>query len=174
MVEIDVKNLIDNGPEKLVMAINNAINSERTKEAFEITKVLRTFIFDSPLKAEISISKSGSPVSKISGTVKWIGDRRDGKKGIEIFLDSRENQKPFIIGIDNLESAKFNSEKRLLLISQVPLVCPVCKGIIKPGDVKIKCPACGVVAHKDHFLEYLKIHGTCPSCGKRLSTKSKK
>jgi DNA-directed RNA polymerase subunit RPC12/RpoP len=36
----------------------------------------------------------------------------------------------------------------------------------------IQCPACNVRAHKDHFLEYLKIHGTCPKCNKRLTMKA--
>jgi len=174
LVVIDLKKLVNSGPEKLVLAINNAINSEKVKEPFEFTKVLRTFVLETPIKAEISISSGGSTVSKITGTVKWIGDRRDGNPGIELFLDSRNsNSKPIVFGTENLDNASFNTEKRLLILSQVPSICPVCKGVIKPTDTKIRCPACHVEAHKDHFLEYLKIHGTCPNCGKRLSTKSK-
>jgi len=173
LVEIDVRNLVNSGPEKLVMAINNAINSERTKEPFEFTKVLRTYVFESPIKAEISIVSSSSTISKISGIIKWIGDRRDDKPGIEIFLDKLDKPKPLVFGSENLDKAVFNSEKRILLLSQVPAICPVCKGVIKPTETKIKCPACATEAHRDHFLEYLKIHGTCPSCGKRLSTKGK-
>jgi len=173
MAEIDIKGIIDSGPEKLVMTINNALSAEKIKEPFEFKKVLRTFIIDSPLRAEISLASGGATVSKISGKIKWIGDRRDGKPGIEIFLEKSENKKPLIIGSENLDSAIFNTEKRLLMFSQVPPICPVCKGIIKPSDTKIKCPACGVEAHKDHFLEYIKIHGVCPNCNKKLSMKAK-
>ncbi|MBD3230497.1 MAG: hypothetical protein GF329_20120 [Candidatus Lokiarchaeota archaeon] len=173
MVEIDIRKVLSKGPEKLVMTLNNAINSERTKEPFEFTKVLRTFVFDSPIKAEISISSGSSTVSRVSGTVRWIGERRDGNDGIEIFLDTNGDSKPFSLGSENLDSAKFNSDKRVLSLSQVPKICPVCKGVIKPNDSKIKCPACKIEAHKDHFLEYVKIHGKCPNCEKRLSMKGK-
>lgn len=173
MVEIDVKKVINDGPEKLVMTINNSINSERSKDPFEFTKVLRTFIFDTPIKAEISISKDGSTVSKTSGNVKWIGDRRDGNDGVEIFLDIKDDSKSFLLGLENLDSASFDSGKRILSLSQVPAICPVCKGVLKPSDSKIKCPACGINAHRDHFLEYVKIHGKCPNCDKKLSMKGK-
>ncbi|TFF85885.1 MAG: E3 ubiquitin-protein ligase [Promethearchaeota archaeon] len=171
MVEIDIKNILNKGPEKLVMTLNNAINSERTKEPFEFTKVLRTFVFDSPIKAEISIS-SGNTSSKISGQIKWIGERRDGNAGIEIFLEANDS-KPLSLGTENIDSASFNSDKRILSLSKVPKICPVCKAVIKPTDTIIRCPACKIEAHKDHFLEYVKIHGKCPNCEKRLSMKGK-
>ena len=173
MVDIDIKNLIGAGPDKLVMAIINAVKTERSKESFETTKVLHTYIFESTLKAEISISSGGSSASKTSGIIKWIGDRKDGNAGVEVYVESRDSNNTFTFGTENLERATFNSEKRMISVSQVPKTCPVCKGVIAPSDSKIQCPACKIEAHRDHFLEYLKIHGTCPSCKKRLSMKGK-
>ena len=173
MPEIDIKNLISSGPDKLVAAMSLAVNSERTKEPISFTKVLRTYVFESLVKAEISISTGGSSTSKVSGTVKWIGDRRDGNNGVEVFVESKDQNMTYTFGEDNLDFATFSSERRTLLLSQVPVICPVCKGVIKPSETTISCPGCQVQAHKEHFLEYVKIHLKCPNCNKRLTMKGK-
>lgn len=154
------------------MLVQNLSNLTKTdkQEALEFTKVLRTFIVNSELKGEISTS--GSSSSKISGIIEWIGERKDGGKGIELFLRSRSGNKVFVFG-ENLESATFNPQKRILSITETPENCPICKSVISSRDETIQCPACNIKAHKDHFLEYVKIHGTCPNCQKRLSMKAK-
>ncbi len=52
--------------------------------------------------------------------------------------------------------------------------CVVCgleiKSTEKPEDL-IKCPQCGALAHKDHWLDYIKISKACPECKKAFSSK---
>ncbi|MFX1297936.1 MAG: hypothetical protein ACFFD2_24195 [Promethearchaeota archaeon] len=169
MADIDVKNYILNGPEMLVQNLAQYSQTDK-QESLSFNKVLRTFIINNELKGEISTS--GGLSDKISGLIEWIGERKDGARGIELFLRSRSGEKIFIFG-DNIDTALYNPQKRLLIISEVPEICPICKSGISATDEAISCPACSVRAHKDHFLEYIKIHGTCPNCGKRLSMKAK-
>jgi hypothetical protein len=49
------------------------------------------------------------------------------------------------------------------------VMCPVCNLDIVFGDLFIKCPFCGILSHRDHLLEWIKIRGTCPNCKKKLS-----
>jgi predicted RNA-binding Zn-ribbon protein involved in translation (DUF1610 family) len=46
--------------------------------------------------------------------------------------------------------------------------CIVCNLIIGENDEITKCPYCSGLAHRDHMLEYIKVKGQCPSCGKEL------
>ena len=170
MPEIDVKNFIINGPEILMQNLVQSTQQADKQASITFNQVLRTFIINDELKAEIS--SSGSAESKVSGVIEWIGERKDGEKGIELFIRSRSGNKVFIIG-ENIDKAFYNPPKKTLTISEVPEMCPICKAMISAKDQIIQCPACNVKAHKDHFLEYIKIHGACPSCGKRLSMKAK-
>lgn len=47
--------------------------------------------------------------------------------------------------------------------------CSVCNLDITPEDEIAKCPYCGCLSHRDHFLEWVKVRGTCPNCTARLS-----
>ncbi|MHA1264163.1 MAG: zinc-ribbon domain-containing protein [Candidatus Helarchaeota archaeon] len=50
--------------------------------------------------------------------------------------------------------------------------CVVCGLEIKKEDKNtVKCPYCGVLAHTDHFLDYLKISKACPECKKAIEYK---
>ncbi len=169
MPDVDIKGFILNGPEVLMQNVIQMSQSEK-QEPINFSKVLRTFILNSEVKGEVS--SGGSAATKISGVIDWIGERKDGSKGIELFLRSRSGNKVFVLG-ENIEQASFNSSKRTLSVSETPESCPICKSGISAKDQTIRCPSCNVKAHKDHFLEYLKIHGTCPKCGKRLSMKQK-
>jgi len=46
--------------------------------------------------------------------------------------------------------------------------CIVCNLPIKKGDKTLKCPYCKNYAHEDHILEWIKIKGKCPFCGRKL------
>jgi len=168
MPDDDVKNALLNGPEMFVQDLLQLTQFGK-QISMKVIKVLRTFVIDTELKAEIS--SGGATSNKVTGIVDWIGERKDGQKGIELFLRSRSGGKVFILG-ENVESALFNGQKYMLTISETPEVCPICKSTISARDIVIQCPACNVRAHKEHFLEYLKIHGTCPKCNKRLTMKA--
>lgn len=47
--------------------------------------------------------------------------------------------------------------------------CMVCKLIIEKEQEIVRYPYCDGLAHRDHILEYVKVKGQCPSCGKRLT-----
>ncbi|MFB0563938.1 MAG: RING finger protein [Candidatus Lokiarchaeia archaeon] len=47
--------------------------------------------------------------------------------------------------------------------------CSVCQLKIIFGDNVIRCPHCGVLSHRDHILEWIKIRGFCPNCREILS-----
>ena len=169
MPDADVKSAMLNGPELFVQDLQQLTQFGTKQESLNVIKVLHTFIINTELKAEIS--SGGAAANKVSGVVDWIGERKDGQKGVELFLRSRSGNKVFMLG-ENVESALFNGQKYSLTISETPEVCPICKAIMSAKDAIIACPACNVRAHKDHFLEYLKIHGTCPKCNKRLTMKA--
>ncbi len=46
--------------------------------------------------------------------------------------------------------------------------CSVCQLNIVFGDDVVRCPHCGVLSHRDHLLEWIKIRGFCPNCRERL------
>ncbi len=45
--------------------------------------------------------------------------------------------------------------------------CIVCNLPLGKGKI-IRCPYCSGPAHRDHLLEYIKVKGGCPICGKKL------
>jgi phage FluMu protein Com/ribosomal protein L32 len=47
-------------------------------------------------------------------------------------------------------------------------ICIVCHRSIVPLDSILSCPHCQGQAHRIHFLEYLKVKGTCPRCNTDL------
>lgn len=46
--------------------------------------------------------------------------------------------------------------------------CIVCNLTIGKEDEITRCPYCSGIAHRDHMLEYIKVKGQCPICGKEL------
>lgn len=46
--------------------------------------------------------------------------------------------------------------------------CPICKGPFTRQDDLIHCPYCQESFHKNHLLETIKIHGSCPHCSHEL------
>ncbi|HUU79789.1 MAG TPA: hypothetical protein VMX55_15735 [candidate division Zixibacteria bacterium] len=46
--------------------------------------------------------------------------------------------------------------------------CIVCKLPIKKGGRFVTCPNCKKPAHYSHFIEYLKVQGSCPNCFAKL------
>ncbi|MFB0562839.1 MAG: hypothetical protein ACETWM_16700 [Candidatus Lokiarchaeia archaeon] len=48
------------------------------------------------------------------------------------------------------------------------IYCSVCRKVIITGKDTLVCPNCGALSHRSHILEWLKVKGTCPSCGKSL------
>ncbi|NVM55772.1 MAG: hypothetical protein HWN66_18880 [Candidatus Helarchaeota archaeon] len=53
--------------------------------------------------------------------------------------------------------------------------CVVCDLEIKKDEKDtMKCPHCGALAHRAHFLEYIKISNACPECKKQIDYKELK
>jgi hypothetical protein len=50
-------------------------------------------------------------------------------------------------------------------------LCMVCNGTIQPNEAALQCPNCEGNAHRTHFLEYLKVKGTCPHCEIQLDAR---
>jgi predicted RNA-binding Zn-ribbon protein involved in translation (DUF1610 family) len=75
-----------------------------------------------------------------------------------------------ITGIRN----KVATKVRPISVVKTLATCPVCKSDIRIGDPVVSCPHCGILAHRDHLLEYLHVNGNCPSCGKHLNEKEVK
>jgi hypothetical protein len=48
-------------------------------------------------------------------------------------------------------------------------ICSVCNQNIEEGEEAVGCPTCRRLAHKVHMLEWLHVHGRCPSCGHDLT-----
>jgi predicted Zn-ribbon and HTH transcriptional regulator len=46
--------------------------------------------------------------------------------------------------------------------------CIVCDQPLEEGEQIVQCPKCKKIAHKAHMLEWLHVHGKCPSCGQEL------
>jgi predicted RNA-binding Zn-ribbon protein involved in translation (DUF1610 family) len=49
------------------------------------------------------------------------------------------------------------------------VLCTVCNQPIEEDEEEVRCPHCSNIAHKTHMLEYLHVHGKCPSCGHSLT-----
>jgi len=166
----DITKEVLEGPEKIIEIMEKKDIDK--KDPLSYTRTMNTFLFDNTIKATI-LSSDNSATSKLSGTVEWIGDRRDKEKGVEFFIRSRGEGNIITIGINNLKTAKYNHQKRSFSITQNPITCPVCNQAILPDQKTISCPNCHVIAHKDDYLEYLKINGECPACRAKLTMKGK-
>jgi len=158
------------GPDKIVEVMEK--NDVDKKDPLTYTKTLHTFLFDNKITATVYSSDSPS-ASKVSGTVEWIGDLRGEEKGAEFFIRTRSEGRVVRFSINNLKSAKYNPQKRNFSLTQNPITCPVCNKPITPDQKTITCPNCNVLAHKDDFLEYLKMKGECPACKAKLTMKGK-
>ena len=90
MPEVDVKGYLLNGPEVLMQNLVQLSKGEK-QEPIDFRKVLRTFVINTDVKAEIS--SSGSSATKVSGIVDWIGERKDGEKGVELLTNALLVQK---------------------------------------------------------------------------------
>ncbi|NHI91365.1 MAG: hypothetical protein EAX96_02605 [Candidatus Lokiarchaeota archaeon] len=146
---------------------------KKKKEQLLYSKILHTYILESELKADILESDKPN-ANRLSVKVEWIANRRESVKGIEVFCSFGRNQEKQILnfGVETTKSFDYNPQKRLLTIVQIPKYCPVCNGPIATKHETISCPNCKVVAHKDHFLEYLRVNGKCPKCEATLNIKS--
>ncbi|MDO8057039.1 MAG: hypothetical protein Q6361_09285 [Candidatus Hermodarchaeota archaeon] len=47
-------------------------------------------------------------------------------------------------------------------------ICMICKFYFPHNAPALACPHCGGIAHRVHFLEHLKVKGTCPNCHRDL------
>nr|MDO8100500.1 PQQ-binding-like beta-propeller repeat protein [Candidatus Njordarchaeota archaeon] len=49
------------------------------------------------------------------------------------------------------------------------LPCMICKLEVKKSDGVAWCPYCGNIGHKNHMLEWLHTHNSCPMCQRHLN-----
>ena len=63
---------------------------------------------------------------------------------------------------------QFHEEENPLHLGEKIGICIVCQLPMYELEELIKCPTCFTLAHKSDFLEWIKIKGTCPSCGASL------
>ncbi|MHA1143404.1 MAG: hypothetical protein ACTSRW_01585 [Candidatus Helarchaeota archaeon] len=170
---MDLKNeLNSDDPKQMIERMVEEDKKVRKKDHLSFQQVLHTYIFDSTIKAEIYDSDAPN-ASKIVGTVQWIGDRKDDKNGVEFFIKTRSDKSNVLLSANETQEFEYDPLKRIFKIVQASQKCPICKGIISSRQETIKCPNCNVIAHRDEFLEYLKVNGSCPSCGAKLSLKGK-
>ncbi|MFW9916704.1 MAG: hypothetical protein ACFFGZ_13955 [Candidatus Thorarchaeota archaeon] len=54
--------------------------------------------------------------------------------------------------------------KQCPICDQRLLICGVCRHPIFADHHVVRCPACTWLFHNDHLREWLKIHGSCPTC----------
>ena len=146
---------------------------KKKKDQLQYSKILHTYILETDVKVDILESDKPN-ANKISGKLEWIGNRREAVKGVELFCSFGRNQDKqiFNFGNETTKSFEYSPQKRLFSIVQIPNYCPVCNGPIATKHETISCPNCKVVAHKDHFLEYLRVNGKCPKCEATLNIKS--
>jgi hypothetical protein len=58
--------------------------------------------------------------------------------------------------------------KQCPICDQTLLICGVCHYPIFANHRAVRCPGCTWLFHVDHLREWLKIHGSCPTCQHRL------
>jgi 5-hydroxyisourate hydrolase-like protein (transthyretin family) len=47
--------------------------------------------------------------------------------------------------------------------------CMICHMKFEQGDIGVRCPYCGSMAHKTHMLEWLHVENYCPVCGAHIN-----
>ena len=77
---------------------------------------------------------------------------------------STRRPKCLYCGSEILENANF-----CIFCGEARAICSVCNLDIIPGDPIVRCPHCGVLNHKDHLLEWIKVRGYCPNCREKLN-----
>lgn len=51
--------------------------------------------------------------------------------------------------------------------------CTICGDVLdKDHGTEIRCPECGLPAHEDEFVSWIKMRGTCPSCKHEVKLKT--
>ncbi len=46
--------------------------------------------------------------------------------------------------------------------------CMVCKLVFKRKDEILQCPVCESFYHKEHLLDWIRVHSNCPVCNQQL------
>jgi len=67
-------------------------------------------------------------------------------------------------GVELTKDAKYCSNPKC---SRQIFKCSICFRFIKPEEL-VNCPKCGIPAHEQHFLEWVRKTGSCPVCQNKL------
>ena len=93
------------------------------------------------------------------------GGAKAGMLGLDY---GAENQ--FVDEIENIlhdvedETAAEEERQEQKAKPSAPQTCIVCHSTLNKGEMLLKCPSCGGIAHRAHILEWLHTKDYCPSC----------
>jgi hypothetical protein len=72
--------------------------------------------------------------------------------------------------VENTQKVILDKKKNTIkIITESKSKCAVCGKDIEIFDQVSGCPLCNAKAHKEHFLDWVKMKHNCPVCKKSLS-----
>ncbi|TFG08728.1 MAG: hypothetical protein EU539_01385 [Promethearchaeota archaeon] len=136
-------------------------------ETLKYTKVIQTFVLEDS-KLNLVLSKQGSDYFK--GRIVWIGNKKDDSEGTIICVDTGSEIKQINPSAENTEAAILDKKRDTIRISTASKSkCVVCGKDIEIFDDVAGCPICQAKAHRQHLLEWINEHHSCPVCKKSLN-----
>jgi len=161
--KVEIKKEAFTDPIKLIIEISSHIN-------IQYTKVIQTYVIENRNLELILIQEDSSP---LRGKLVWLGKRKEGKEGTVLCIKTNSEIQKLNPTPENIEKVILDIKKeKILLYTESKAKCAVCEKKIEIFDDVMSCPICGAKAHKDHFLEWIRMKGNCPVCKKSLAISS--
>ncbi|TXT66505.1 MAG: hypothetical protein BAJALOKI1v1_280003 [Promethearchaeota archaeon] len=161
--KVEIKKDAFADPMKIINEITPHLN-------LEYTKVIQTYVIENK-DLELVLKQEGAP--DLRGKLVWLGKRKDGKEGTVLCIKVNSEIQKLNPTPENIEKVFLDLKKeRILLHTESKAKCAVCEKKIEIYDEVKSCPICGARAHKDHFLEWIRMKANCPVCKKALNISS--
>jgi len=164
LTKIDITNDVFKEPIEVIKQLSTYL------EELKYTKVIQTFVMEDR-RLNLSLENQGN--SYFKGKVVWIGNKKDDSEGTVFCVDTRTELKQINPTAENTESVVLDIKKETIRVSTASkTTCAVCGKNIEIFDEVAGCPLCEVKAHKEHFIDWVRMKHSCPVCKKSLNVSS--
>ena len=163
IVQVDIINEVFKEPIEVIRQLTSHIE-------FKFTKVIQTYVMEER-RIKLSLENQGS--SYFKGNIVWIGNKKDDTEGTIFCVDTGSELKQINPTAENTEKIIFDIKKEIIKVATVSKTkCVVCGKDIEIFDEISSCPICDAKAHKEHFIDWVKVKHSCPICKKSLNVSS--
>lgn len=165
ITKIDITEPVFKEPIEVIKKITSSL-----EEDIKYTKVIQTYVMEER-RLNLVLEKQGSAFFK--GKIVWIGNKKDDTEGTLFCVDNGSELKQINPTAENTEAVIFDIKKEAIRVSTASISkCTVCGKDIEIFDEISGCPICQAKAHREHFVDWVKVKKSCPVCKKSLNISS--